>query len=361
MKSLRVVSIVLFWLVGGYSSFVYAEQSKPDVKKELILITQKLQNYELTLSEQEKTLRLLKKQEHEAFTLIAKQQHVLASALQSLKHWRDYSPILIALSSVSLDDLVHSFLVLQSCAPRLDKQNRSILEAIKKVGELRAQIQKQGTDYINLKALYQEGLKAQAALFESKFQDYPLSDSLDVKKLQEKTQALKTASLEEVLSQLQALFQNTGEKKGADLKLIHVAVGERLQACKGADCSPLSSDNNFAIRISARPEAQVVSPCDAMVVYIGSQSEKSQLVILKQDTYFIVLSGLGSVNCRVGENVLEGEPIGCALSRTANALTNEGTKDFKSEEKIINLQLRKGTQFVDSTPYLRPTSNDKKI
>lgn len=356
MKSLCIITICL---IGIYSGFVYAEPPIAHVKKELILVTQKLQSYEQTLSGQEKELRLLRKQEHEAFTLIAKQQHVLASALQSLKHWRDYSPILIALSSVSLDDLVHSFLVLQSCTPRLDKQNRSILEAIKKVGELRAQIQKLGTDYINLKTVYQEGLKTQATLFESKFQDDHIADTLETKQLQEKAKLLKTAPLEEVLNQLQAFFASMGEKKGSDLKLIYVAVGEHQPVCKVADCS--SPSNNFTMRISVRPEAQVVSPCDARVVYIGSQSEKSQLVILRQDSYFIVLSGLGSVNCRVGESLIEGEPIGCALSRTANALTTEGGKDFKSEEKIINLQLRKGSQFLDLTPYLRPISNDKKI
>jgi septal ring factor EnvC (AmiA/AmiB activator) len=116
-----------------------------------------------------------------------------------------------------------------------------------------------------------------------------------------------------------------------------------------------------ALKISTRAEAQIVSPCDATVVYIGSHLEKSQLVILKRDDYFIVLSGLGSVNCRVGESVIEGEPIGCALSWVANWSINKPQNDFKSEDKVISLQLRKGTQFVDSKPYLRSVPNDKKI
>lgn len=360
MKILSVVFIFIIFL-GSHKESAEAAQGLVDVKKNLIEITQKLQTYEVSLSQNEKELKLLKEQEREIFASIAKQQHILASALQSIQHWREYSPVLIALSSISLDDLVHSFLVLQSCAPRLEKQNRSILEAVKKVVALRKQIQKQGADYSNLKAFYQEGLKTQAHLFESKFHEYPIPDTSEINQLQEKANNLESASLEEVLTQLRSFFSKAEDKKGSDLKLIHVAVGEPLQVCKGASCPPGSADDNLTVKISTRPEAQVVSPCDATVVYIGSQLEKSQLIILKRDEYFVVLSGLGSVSCRVGENVLEGEPVGCALSRAANWPINRSQKDFKNEEKIINLQLRKGTQFVDYKPYLRPASNDKKI
>ncbi|MBY0463298.1 MAG: hypothetical protein K2Q34_08985 [Alphaproteobacteria bacterium] len=355
MKSLAVIFIAIIYFLIGQGESVGAARSSVDVKKNLIEITQKLQAYEINLSQYEKELRLLKDQEREVFASIAKQQHILASALQSIKHWKDYSPVLIALSSVSLDDLVHSFLILQSCAPKLEKQNRAILEAVKKVVELRGQIQKQGTDYSNLKAFYHEALKTQTHLFESKFQEYPIIDTPETKKLREKANELKSASLEEVLRQLQSLFTKAEDKKNSDLKLIHVAVGESQQSCQGASCP------SNALKISTRAEAQIVSPCDAIVVYIGSHLEKSQLVILKRDDYFIVLSGLGSVNCRVGESVIEGEPIGCALSWAANWSINKSQNEFKSEDKVISLQLRKGTQFVDSKPYLRSVPNDKKI
>ena len=357
MKSLKVILVVIACLLKGQHASSQTVQTLEDIKRNLIQITQKLQTYEVSLLGIEKEIKLLKSQEREVFTLIAKQQHILASALQSLQHWREYSPILIALSSVSLDDLVHSFLVLQSCAPRLEKQNRSILETVKMVVELRGQIQKQTDDYTNLKGYYQEGLKFQADLFEAKFQECSLPETPVVKKLHERAEELKSAPLHEILAQLASLFSKTEIKKESELKLVHIAVGEPFQECKGASCPPSAKSNPLAIKISTRGEAQVVSPCDATVIYIGSHLEKSQMVILKKDEYFIVLSGLGSVNCRIGENILEGEPIGCALSGAANELH----KDFKNEEKIISLQLLKGMQFIDSTPYLRSIPNDKKI
>ena len=124
MKSLKVILVVIACLLKGQHASSQTVQTLEDIKRNLIQITQKLQTYEVSLLGIEKEIKLLKSQEREVFTLIAKQQHILASALQSLQHWREYSPILIALSSVSLDDLVHSFLVLQSCAPRLEKQLR---------------------------------------------------------------------------------------------------------------------------------------------------------------------------------------------------------------------------------------------
>ncbi|MBY0282296.1 MAG: hypothetical protein K2W94_09140 [Alphaproteobacteria bacterium] len=355
MKNFTVIFIAIICFLTSHGEAAGEAHLPIDVKKNLIEITQKLQAYEVNLSQYEKELGLLKGQEQEVFASIAKQQHILASALQSIKHWRDYSPVLIALSSVSLDDLVHSFLILQSCAPKLEKQNRAILAAVKKVVELRAQIQKQGTDYANLKAFYHEALKTQAHLFESKFQEHPVLDTSEIKRLREKVNDLKSAPLEEVLKQLQSFFSKSEDAKDSDLRLIHVAVGDLQQSCQGEPCP------NNILRISTRSEAQIVSPCDATVVYIGSHLEKSQLVILMRRSYFIVLSGLGSVNCRVGENVTEGEPIGCALSWTTNWSTNKPQSNFKNEDKVVSLQLRKGTQFVDSKPYLRSIPNDKKV
>ncbi len=357
MKRFQIFFIAIISFLESQQGSAHSIEIQEDVKKSLIQITQKLQNYEMNLSGVEKELKLLKNKEREVFALVARQQHILVSTLQSLKHWREYSPILIALSSVSLDDLVHSFLILQSCAPKLERQNRSILDALKKVVELRSQIQKHNDDYIKLKGYYQESLKSQADLFETKFQEYPLPETPEIKKLQEIAKEFKTASLQEVLTQLSSFFSKTEDKKDPELKLIHVAVGESFQSCKGSSCLPGGTKNDLAIKVSTRGEAQVVSPCDAMVVYIGSAAEKSQLIILKKDEYFVVISGLGSVNCRIGESVQEGEPIGCALSWAAN----EFRTDFKSEEKVINLQLARGLQFIDSTPYLRHTSNDKKI
>jgi septal ring factor EnvC (AmiA/AmiB activator) len=332
-------------------SFQSAAQTILNIKTDLIKITQELQACEVSLSQNEKDFKLLKKREQQIFKSIANQQHLLAAAFRSIQHLKDYSPILVALSSVSLEDLVHSLLIVQSCAPRLEKQNRSILESLKAIVEIREQIQRQSSDYRRLKEIYNKNLRSQSSLFESKFHQHSFSITPELEKLRQKSDLLKSMSLEKVLKELDVFLAKEQAEENSDLKLINIAVGRKLP----------ERDNNKEIKISARPEAQIVSPFDAIVVYTGAIPGKSQFIVLKRGPYFAIIEGLGSINCRVGENVLEGEPIGCALSWTSISHSDQLQKKLKNEEKIISLQLRKGTQIIDSSLYLRPTPDDKKI
>jgi len=323
---MKQLFIILLFAIFGTNAF---SENGGDIKKELIQITRALQEVEVQLSQYEGELKDLKKQESKIFSSIAADQHHLITALQNLHHWKEYTPALIALSSTSLDDLIHSFLVLQSCTPKLETKNKAILEMVKTGIDVRGQVKELSKICSELRTHYQDMLKKQISLFESKLKTRPFSKTSEIEMLEETGKKLSSLPIEGIIAQLQTLFEKA-EGVAGPLVLIETAMGKNLS-------------DGFTLSIRARSGAQVVSPCDAKVVYIGTFSPKGQFVILKQEDFFLVLSGLGSLTCRLGESLQAGEPIGSAL----RASKGEGA------EKVITLQIWKGVEKVAPGPYLK--------
>ncbi|NBT85790.1 MAG: hypothetical protein EBT45_04745, partial [Alphaproteobacteria bacterium] len=71
MKRFQIFFIAIISLLESQQGSAHSIEIQEDVKKSLIQITQKLQNYEMNLSGVEKELKLLKNKEREVFALIA--------------------------------------------------------------------------------------------------------------------------------------------------------------------------------------------------------------------------------------------------------------------------------------------------
>ncbi len=71
------------------------------------------------------------------------------------------------------------------------------------------------------------------------------------------------------------------------------------------------------VRLTTRASAQVVSPAAGEVAYAGSFRSYGQVLILNLDGgYAVVLTGLQTINARVGDRVRAGQPLG-EMSATA--------------------------------------------
>ena len=71
------------------------------------------------------------------------------------------------------------------------------------------------------------------------------------------------------------------------------------------------SDKNPGITYATRPGAQVIAPSDGKVLFAGPYHKEGQVLILEITTgYDVVLSGLGRVTVRLGDQLLAGEPVG---------------------------------------------------
>ena len=98
---------------------------------------------------------------------------------------------------------------------------------------------------------------------------------------------------------------------------------------------------DLSLTFNAHPNAQVISPISAHVVFTGFIPTFGQVVILKQDDFFCVMTGLATVHCFLGDTLFAGEPIG------RMPLGNQSLQTFK-----LRIELHKGGQHLDPRPYL---------
>ena len=358
---LKTISFAIILLIS--LSKVASTQVGPtnDVHRNLIQITRHLQTIEEKLNILEEEMKAVAEEEEKALMNVASHQHNLVQVLQTLKHWREYSPALIAFSTISSGDLIHSLLALQSLSPQLEKQNKTIVEAIKRVAALRLHLQEKAKQSDLIKGEYQESLQKQASLFEVKFQKMDTQDPEFVA-FQEKLKHKEKMTSDELITYLQTLVTGEeGQSKNEELILFEAVVGKRIQPCQGAICHD-STEQNLVLKIESRSEAQVASPWDSRVVQLSFVENKGHIVMLKKDNFYIIVSGLGSINCRLGEFLHAGEPLGCMPS-SSSAVTEQKTVygNSASKKQLLTIELRKGIQILDPTPYLRPNSDDKKV
>jgi septal ring factor EnvC (AmiA/AmiB activator) len=88
------------------------------------------------------------------------------------------------------------------------------------------------------------------------------------------------------------------------------------------------------IVVETRPEADVVAPYDAEVVFAGPFRDYGRMVILRHsDGYHTLLAGMSALNCTPGQFLLEGEPLG-SMGRRAPHLYMELRKDGKPVDPL---------------------------
>ncbi len=93
------------------------------------------------------------------------------------------------------------------------------------------------------------------------------------------------------------------------------------------------------VLIASRPLAQVTAPYDGEVVFSGPFLNYGRLVILRHsDEFHTLIAGLTKIDVKVGQFLLEGEPIGAMGNRDAS--------------NRLYLELRKNNQPIDPAPWL---------
>jgi len=103
----------------------------------------------------------------------------------------------------------------------------------------------------------------------------------------------------------------------------------------------ISGTTSRGIEIKARPGAQVVSPCDGLVVFAGEFRTYGNLVTVSAgDGYQFLLAGLSTIDAKVGQQVSAGELIGT----------------MGGGAPVLHLELLKDQQAIDPAPWLRKTS-----
>jgi septal ring factor EnvC (AmiA/AmiB activator) len=174
--------------------------------------------------------------------------------------------------------------------------------------------------------------------------------------------AAQTASLQ---SGAAASRQNPGALK--DPRRLTPAIA--FASAKGLFALPVNGERlrNFGapdgiggvskgISISARPDAQVTSPCDAWVVYAGPFRSYGQLLILNAGGgYHVLIAGMERISVSIGQFVLTGEPVATmgSTSQVASVLATNAS------QPVLYVEFRKDGTPIDPSPWWAATEGEK--
>ena len=95
----------------------------------------------------------------------------------------------------------------------------------------------------------------------------------------------------------------------------------------------------------AAPNARVIAPCSGTVVFADTFRSFGPMIILDcGNSVHFVLGGLAKLDVEVGRSLRAGEPVGTMPDWT----------DTTAERPVLYVELRRGGQPINPTPYLAP-------
>lgn len=251
---------------------------KGTTQEQLIAIAAAIQDHEFQLSAVEHDLNQTRSKESAILDELHHHNQRLMETIHYLRHAVQYSPLLAMLSAPKPENVIHSSMLLRSITPKMHTRNQELLEKVKSLSRIRAQLEEK-----------------QNKLRDITFQYHQAHDNLN--------ELLKT----------RPQTNGTLKKQPGDmpeiLRLVPPVVGELIPTY--GDTSPEWAPFTQGILFTTRGGAHVTSPLSGTIASAGDYANgQGKMVIVKTQNSHIVMSGLESLNCTVGQSVIAGEPIG---------------------------------------------------
>ncbi len=288
---------------------------------------------------------------------------------------REPPPLLITHTSDALK-MIRSGMVLSTFYSDIEKlaaqlsQEVGQLEASQKEAELQEQRRKS-------EQLQNSRLKAQIdmLLLENREQLETAATTLETLKSATKVNIANIKSLEEMLPALEAASKKKpgGDGGGERQRSVDLAPDGAKRAmaqpvamkpsipfgnAKGLLPMPVQGKTllkfgkadqdgmpSKGIHLETRPGAQVISPCDGVVLYTGPFRSYGQLLIINPGGgYHVVIAGMDRIEAQQGQFVLAGEPIAAMGAETR-------TGDTAPKRPTLYVEFRKDQQSIDPEPW----------
>ena len=130
----------------------------------------------------------------------------------------------------------------------------------------------------------------------------------------------------------------------------------RLQyPAQGKIIKTYGSDDGFGgktrgVFVATRSEAQIISPADGHIEFVGPFRSYGQLLILNAGGgYHVLLAGLGEITAEQGQFVRAGEPVGVmGASAAPGTLTGDQVQNGRP---VLYIEFRKDGEAIDSSPW----------
>lgn len=332
------------------------EAELADLQEKLVKSAAQLQANEAQLDDVQKKLKDLEKQQADKEKeFAAKKQKLDGLSRMAIRLSRTPPQAMVLMPTDGKNriqasralKLISAEMKMQADAIEKDMENLKILQA--KTEEERVKVEK-------IRAANKEEKKSFEAALKNRKQ---LQGRLAASRTQEENKARELAKKAKSLEELMVSLEKESRKfqKGKEVTSDGGISGQagRLRSFKDAKGKiriPASGrvitgygekdetgNASKGIIIATRSSGTVVAPFDAEVAYTGTFLNYGKLVILKHGggNYHTLLAGLGRIDVKQGDFLLEGEPIGA----------------MDTDAKRLYVELRENNQTVNPKPWMR--------
>lgn len=383
------------------------EKDKGAINRALIETTKRSHVLEASIVEQEEKLQKLDASRKSLRQSLSTKRALLAEVLAALQRMGRNPPPAILVSPEDALGSVRSAILLGSVVPEVRSESATLLAELRTLAEISRQIENNSqTLATDLNKLAEDETRLSLLLETREAQSSQSRQQLEAEQVLAEELASKATSLEELIKQIELQIE-TANRAAADARLADQkraeAEADRLRSArealaKGETAETLERkdrlaklDTRFAdnsriapamafkdakgllpkpvngrqthdfgtrsaagvilpnIGYATRPNARVRAPADGWVIYAGPFRSYGNILILNMgEDYRYVLSGMESLNVRVGQFVLTGEPIGrMGITQVASATA----LDLSTTQPVLYIELRHDGEPIDPTPW----------
>jgi len=369
-------------------------KERSQLTEQLVATAKKVQQTEVNLTDVEAHLKDLTGQETTLRASLAQQRGVLVKLLAALQRMgRDPPPILITERADALK-MVRSAMQLATVFPQLKDKAVALANDLAKLDATITGIKTETAQrQVNKDRLIEDQARLDGLLSQKRQELESQEGNLEQIRVTVNDQAKSVANLSDLIakSDRAVAFRGTlgeGDKQLKELQpapepdapaapapaqAVKVAInetavstpvivgklppvpGQAFERARGALAIPVRGQRILKFGdptknvgrskgevYTTRPDAQITSPCNGLVVYAGEFRTFGQILIINAGGgYHILLAGLGQLEAKIGQAVSLGEPVGkMGAGAGSSAVTVNSTPvlyvEFRSRDKPIN-------------------------
>lgn len=337
-----------------------------DLQGDLVGIAAKIQNQEKTLSELEANLVNLQDEERAKTDSLVRRKRELSVLVQSMLKLSHIPPEMVVAMPGNFEDTLRTAKVLGLTSNALSDEAKAISKELVEIKALQARIRDNHAQISTQKAR----LETQQARLSGKLDTRSTIQDRLLNRREAQEQAVSRLSkesntLRELMNQLEERRQQEAEK-AAKLAVVPefkpdapapkttkpAKQAPRFASAKGKVALPAEGniflrygeqnpdgDKSQGIHIRTRQTAQVTSPYAGEVVYTGTFLDYGNMIIIRHENdYHSLLAGMETVTASLGQQVIEGEPVG-EMGRT-------------EDKTALYMEIRERNRPVDPIPWL---------
>ena len=367
-------------------------KERSQLTEQLVTTAKKVQDSEASLSGVESRLKELGGKEMVLRASLAQQRGVLVKLLAALQRMgRDPPPILITERADALK-MVRSAMQLATVFPQLKDKAVALATDLSTLDKTITGIKTESAQrLVNKDRLLEEQTRLDALLKQKRDELESQQGNLDTLRETVNEQAKSVANLSDLIAKSDRAVAFRGTLGEGDKKLVELqptaepdpptapieptkvatnetapgkpvilgklppVPGQAFERAHGALVIPVKGQRILKFGdptknvgrskgevYTSRPDAQITSPCNGLVVYAGEFRTFGQILIINAGGgYHVLLAGLGRLEAKIGQAVTAGEPVGkMGAGAGSSAVTVNSTPvlyvEFRSRDKPIN-------------------------